>query len=135
MLKVSLGYSTRYYNIPSSIQHEWGTVITESDPEQGVRAGMLWRIENDTAGVLLFNAGGNEYPSTDPDEFQKQIVHLFASDEIADLVDQLEPLQGHGDTVFPSQFVNILNLWSIGLRDYLCLAMHSVASIRSMAKA
>ena len=135
VLKVSLGYSTRYYNIPSSIQNEWGTVITESDPEQGVRAGMLWRIENDTAGVLLFNAGGNEYPSTDPDEFQKQIVHLFASDEIADLVDQLEPLQGHGDTVFPSQFVNILNLWSIGLRDYLCLAMHSVASIRSMAKA
>lgn len=57
VLKVSLGYSTRYYKIPSSIQNDWGTVITESDPVQGIRAGMLWRIENDIAGLLLFNAG------------------------------------------------------------------------------
>nr|WP_272039207.1 FAD-dependent monooxygenase [Paenibacillus sp. JJ-100] len=118
VLKVSLGYSTRYYNIPSSIQNEWGTVITESDPEQGVRAGMLWRIENDTAGVLLFNAGGNEYPSTDPDEFQKQIVHLFASDEIATLVDQLEPIQGpRGYRISESvrQHFELMEHWPSGL--------------------
>ncbi|PYE45518.1 FAD-dependent monooxygenase [Paenibacillus barcinonensis] len=118
VLKVSLGYSTRYYNIPFSIQHEWGTVITESDPEEGIRAGMLWRIENDIAGVLLFNAGGNEYPSTDPDEFQKQIKQLFASDEISALTDQLEPLQGpRGYRISESvrQHFELMEHWPSGL--------------------
>ncbi|GGH55804.1 hypothetical protein GCM10008014_25760 [Paenibacillus silvae] len=118
VLKVSLGYSTRYYNIPSSIQNEWGTVIAESDPEQGIRAGMFWRIENDIAGVLLFNAGGNEYPSTDPDEFQKQIKQLFASHEIAALVDQLEPLQGpRGYRISESvrQHFELMEHWPSGL--------------------
>lgn len=94
MLKVSLGYSTRYYKIPSLIQNEWKTVSTESDPEQGIRAGLLYRIENDIAGMLLFNAGGNTYPSTHPDEFQEQMKHLFASNEIVELAERLEPFQG-----------------------------------------
>ncbi|KAA8783492.1 FAD dependent oxidoreductase [Paenibacillus amylolyticus] len=94
VLKVSLGYSTRYYKIPSLIQNEWKTILTESDPEQGIRAGMLWRIENDIAGMLLFNAGGDAYPSTHPDEFQEQMKHLFASNEIMELAERLEPFQG-----------------------------------------
>jgi len=118
VLKVSLGYSTRYYKIPSSIQNDWGTVITESDPVQGIRAGMLWRIEHDIAGLLLFNAGGDEYPSTHPDEFQEQINHLFASDEIVALADQLEPFQGpRGYRISESvrQHFELMENWPSGL--------------------
>lgn len=118
VLKVSLGYSTRYYKIPSSIQNDWGTVITESDPVQGTRAGMLWRIENDIAGLLLFNAGGDEYPSTHPDEFQEQIKHLFASDEIVALANQLEPFQGpRGYRISESvrQHFELMENWPSGL--------------------
>lgn len=118
VLKVSLGYSTRYYKIPSSIQNEWRTVITESDPAQGIRAGMLWRIENDIAGLLLFNAGGDEYPSTHPDEFQEQIKLLFASDEIVALAEQLEPFQGpRGYRISESvrQHFELMENWPSGL--------------------
>ncbi|MDQ0657932.1 NAD(P)/FAD-dependent oxidoreductase [Paenibacillus sp. W2I17] len=118
VLKVSLGYSTRYYKIPSSIQNDWGTVITESDPVQGTRAGMLWRIENDIAGLLLFNAGGDEYPPTQPDEFQEQIKYLFASDEIVALAEQLEPFQGpRGYRISESvrQHFELMENWPSGL--------------------
>ncbi|OMF10200.1 FAD dependent oxidoreductase [Paenibacillus amylolyticus] len=118
VLKVSLGYSTGYYKIPSSIQNDWGTVITESDPVQGIRAGMLWRIENDIAGLLLFNAGGDEYPPTHPDEFQEQIKHLFASDEIVALAEQLEPFQGpRGYRISESvrQHFELMENWPSGL--------------------
>ncbi|PWW45378.1 MULTISPECIES: NAD(P)/FAD-dependent oxidoreductase [Paenibacillus] len=118
VLKVSLGYSTRYYKIPSAIKKEWGTVITESDPVKGIRAGMLWRIENDIAGLLLFNAGGEEYPSTKADEFQEQIKYLFASDEIVELENQLEPFQGpRGYRISESirQHFELMENWPSGL--------------------
>lgn len=118
VLKVSLGYSTRYYKIPPSIQNNWATVITESDPAQGMRAGMLWRIENDIAGLLLFNAGGDEYPSTHPDEFQEQIKLLFASDDNVALIDQLEPFQGpRGYRISESvrQHFELMENWPSGL--------------------
>lgn len=132
LLKVSLGYSTRYYNIKSSIPNEW--VMSDSDPEQGIRAGIFTRIEDDIVGLILFNAGGDEYPSTQPEEFQEQIKHLFASDKIVKLMEQLEPLQGPRGTVFPSLFVSILNSWKIGPLVYSSLVMHFVALILFMDK-
>lgn len=116
VLKVSLGYSTRYYQTTSSIPNEW--VITESDPEQGIRAGIFTRIENDIAGLILFNAGGDEYPSTQPEEFQEQIKHLLASDKIVELMDQLEPLQGpRGYRISESvrQHFELMEDWPSGL--------------------
>ncbi|WP_258166135.1 hypothetical protein [Paenibacillus sp. PCH8] len=132
VLKVSLGYSTRYYKIKSSIPNE--LVMSDSDPEQGIRASIFMRTEDDIAGLILFNAGGEAYPSTQPEEFQEQIKHLFASDNIEKLMEQLEPLQGPRGTAFPSLFASILNLWKIGLLDYSFLAMHFAALIPFMDK-
>ena len=116
VLKVSLGYSTRYYNIKSSIPNEW--VMSDSDPEQGIRAGIFTRIEDDIVGLILFNAGGDEYPSTQPEEFQEQIKHLFASDKIVKLMEQLEPLQGpRGYRISESvrQHFELMEDWPSGL--------------------
>ncbi|MDQ0656148.1 NAD(P)/FAD-dependent oxidoreductase [Paenibacillus sp. W2I17] len=116
VLKVSLGYSTRYYKIKSSIPNEW--VMSDSDPEQGIRAGIFTRIEDDIAGLILFNAGGDEYPSTQPEEFQEQLKHLFASDKIVELMERLEPVQGpRGYRISESvrQHFEIMEDWPSGL--------------------
>jgi 2-polyprenyl-6-methoxyphenol hydroxylase-like FAD-dependent oxidoreductase len=124
VLKVSLGYSTRYYKIKGSIPNEW--VMSDSDPEQGVRAGIFTRIEDDIAGLILFNAGGEEYPSTQPEAFQGQIKHLFAADKIVELMAQLEPLQGpRGYRISESvrQHFELMEDWPSGLLvlgDALC---------------
>ncbi|WP_405152285.1 FAD-dependent oxidoreductase [Paenibacillus sp. FSL K6-0108] len=116
VLKVSLGYSTRYYKIKSSIPNE--LVMSESDPEQGIRASIFMRTEDDIAGLILFNAGGETYPPTQPEEFQEQIKHLFASDEIVKLMEQLEPLQGpRGYRISESvrQHFELMEDWPSGL--------------------
>lgn len=116
VLKVSLGYSTRYYKIKSSIPNEW--VMSDSDPEQGIRAGIFTRIEDDIAGLILFNAGGDEYPSTQPEEFQEQLKHLFASDKIVELMERLEPVQGpRGYRISESirQHFELMEDWPSGL--------------------
>lgn len=116
VLKVSLGYSTRYYKIKSSIPNEW--VMSDSDPEQGIRAGIFTRIEDDIAGLILFNAGGDEYPSTQAEEFQEQLQHLFASDKIVELMERLEPVQGpRGYRISESvrQHFELMENWPSGL--------------------
>ncbi|MBT2282543.1 FAD-dependent monooxygenase [Paenibacillus polymyxa] len=116
VLKVSLGYSTRYYKIKSSIPNEW--VMSDSDPEQGIRAGIFTRIEDDIAGLILFNAGGDVYPSTQPEEFQEQLKHLFASDKIVELMERLEPVQGpRGYRISESvrQHFELMEDWPSGL--------------------
>lgn len=124
VLKVSLGYSTRYYKIKGSIPNGW--VLSDSDPEQGIRAGIFTRIEDDIAGLILFNAGGDEYPSTQPEAFQEQIKSLFAADKIVGLMEQLEPLQGpRGYRISESvrQRFELMEDWPSGLLvmgDALC---------------
>lgn len=124
VLKVSLGYSTRYYKIKGSIPNEW--VMSDSDPERGIRAGIFTRIEDDIVGLILFNAGGDEYSSTQPEEFQEQIKHLFAADKIVGLMEQLEPLQGpRGYRISESvrQHFELMENWPSGLLvlgDALC---------------
>ncbi|MGQ8872374.1 FAD-dependent oxidoreductase [Paenibacillus sp. TSA_86.1] len=116
VLKVSLGYSTRYYKIKSPIPNE--LVMSDSDPGQGIRASIFMRTEDDIAGIILFNAGGEVYPSTQPEEFQEQIKHLFASDKIVKLMEQLEPLHGpRGYRISESvrQHFELMEDWPSGL--------------------
>lgn len=116
VLKVSLGYSTRYYKIKSSIPNE--LVMSDSEPEQGIRASIFMRTEDDIAGLILFNAGGEAYPSTQPEGFQEQIKHLFASDVIVKLMEQLEPLEGpRGYRISKSvrQHFELMEDWPSGL--------------------
>jgi 2-polyprenyl-6-methoxyphenol hydroxylase-like FAD-dependent oxidoreductase len=93
VLKVSLGYSTRYYKIPPRIQNQWRSVMLEAQPAKGISTCMLGRIENNLATALLFSAGGENYPSAKPDEFQEELKNINAL-EIAETVSNLEPLQG-----------------------------------------
>ncbi|MCG7213255.1 FAD-dependent monooxygenase [Paenibacillus mucilaginosus] len=93
VLKVSLGYSTQYYKIPRQMEQQWRSVVSEAQPAKGKMTGMLLRIEDNIAGTLLFSAGGENYPSAKPDEFQEELKNLNAS-EIAKVVSNLEPLQG-----------------------------------------
>jgi 2-polyprenyl-6-methoxyphenol hydroxylase-like FAD-dependent oxidoreductase len=124
VLKVSLGYSTRYYKIKSSIPNE--LVMSDSDPEQGIRASIFMRTEDDIAGLILFNAGGETYPSTQPEAFQEQIKQLFAADKIVELMEHLEPLQGpRGYRISDSirQHFELMEDWPSGLLvlgDALC---------------
>lgn len=116
VLKVSLGYSTRYYKIKSSIPNEF--IMSDSDPEEGIRAGIFTRIEDDITGLILFNAGGGEYPSIKAEEFQEQIKSLFASQKIMELMDLLEPLQGpRGYRIAESvrQHFELMENWPSGL--------------------
>ncbi|MGO4528154.1 FAD-dependent oxidoreductase [Paenibacillus sp. 2TAF8] len=116
VLKVSLGYSTRYYKIKSSIPNEF--VMSDSDPEQDIRASIFMRTEDDITGLILFNAGGETYPSTQAEEFQEQIKHLFASDKIVKLMEQLEPLHGpRGYRISESvrQHFELMEDWPAGL--------------------
>jgi len=93
VLKVSLGYSTQYYKIPPHAGKEWRTVLSEGDSAKGICAGMMIRIEDNIVGALLYSAGGNYYPSTNPNKFQEELTYLKTL-EIAETVSKLEPLQG-----------------------------------------
>ncbi|AFC29017.1 hypothetical protein PM3016_2121 [Paenibacillus mucilaginosus 3016] len=73
VLKVSLGYSTQYYKIPRQMEQQWRSVVSEAQPAKGKMTGMLLRIEDNIAGTLLFSAGGENYPSAKPDEFQEEL--------------------------------------------------------------
>ncbi|MCZ8521352.1 MULTISPECIES: FAD-dependent oxidoreductase [Paenibacillus] len=90
-LKVSLGYSTRYYRVPQGIKEKWGVMISEAQPAKGIGTGMLGYIEDHMAQTLLFSAGGAHYPSTDPEEYEKELQAL-ASPMLAEVVKELEPV-------------------------------------------
>lgn len=93
VLKVSLGYSTRYYKIPTHLGDGWRFVISYAQPEKGISMGTLNRFEQNIAGITLFRAGGDNYPSVKAEEFQEELKKL-SSPEIAEMERQLEPLQG-----------------------------------------
>lgn len=90
-LIVHLGYSTRYYRVPPHIKAKWGGVVSEAQPAKGIGTGMLGYIEDNMAQTLLFSAGGAHYPSTDPEEYEKE-MHSLAGPLLAEVVQELEPI-------------------------------------------
>ncbi|WP_079909510.1 NAD(P)/FAD-dependent oxidoreductase [Paenibacillus sp. 32352] len=90
-LIVHLGYSTRYYRVPQHIKEKWGSVISEAQPVKSIGTGMLGYIEDNMAQTLLFSAGGAHYPSTDPEEYDQDMLAL-ASPMLAEVVKELEPI-------------------------------------------
>ncbi|MFC0216264.1 FAD-dependent oxidoreductase [Paenibacillus chartarius] len=93
LLKVSLGYSTRRYKVPSHLTHmidKWEVINLQGQPACGTYTGVLSFIENQIAEVLLYRPGGN-YPPTDATEFEMAIKQL-PSPIIAEIVRDLEPI-------------------------------------------
>jgi 2-polyprenyl-6-methoxyphenol hydroxylase-like FAD-dependent oxidoreductase len=116
-LKVSLGYSTRYYRVPQHVKKKWGAVISEAQPAKGIGTGILGYIEDNMAQTLLYSAGGAHYPSTKPDEYEKEL-HALATPMIAEVVKELEPIgvpRGYRISESVRQHFEQMEDWPAGL--------------------
>ncbi|KZB90450.1 FAD dependent oxidoreductase [Bacillus sp. VT 712] len=116
-LKVSLGYSTRYYRVPPHVKEKWGVVVSEAQPDKGIGTGMLGYIEDNLAQTLLFSAGGEHYPSTNPEEYEKELETL-ATPMLAEVVKELEPIsvpRGYRTPESVRQHFEQIENWPAGL--------------------
>ncbi len=87
----NIGYSTRYYKVPSDKRATISVILVEGDPATGhSTGGVLKRIENDTWAVCLASIGG-QYPPTDAQGFEEGFSHLI-SPLLADTLRGAEPL-------------------------------------------
>ncbi|MBO0780223.1 MAG: FAD-dependent oxidoreductase, partial [Ktedonobacteraceae bacterium] len=85
-----IGYSTRYYKIPSH-KRDVAVMVIESDPATGNPAGgVLKAIEGDTWAVCLTSIDG-QYPPTDARGFDEGLTRLISS-ELAEMLRDAEPL-------------------------------------------
>ncbi|MED3728378.1 NAD(P)/FAD-dependent oxidoreductase [Priestia filamentosa] len=115
-LKVSLGYSTRYYRVPPHVREKWGAVVSEAQPAKGIGAGMIEYIEDNMAQTLLFSAGGAHYPSTNPEEYEKELE--LTSPMIGEIVKELEPIgvpRGYRISESVRQHFEQMEDWPAGL--------------------
>jgi 2-polyprenyl-6-methoxyphenol hydroxylase-like FAD-dependent oxidoreductase len=90
ILKVSLGYSTRYYRIPSDLAKNWDVIRIDGDPIKKEFTGVFSIVEGNRAEMLLWSAGGC-YPSTKAQEFEQSVAQL-SDPLIAEVLQGLEPL-------------------------------------------
>jgi 2-polyprenyl-6-methoxyphenol hydroxylase-like FAD-dependent oxidoreductase len=124
-IKVSLGYSTRHYKIPPHLVNQWSVIFIESDPARGIANGVLGVIENNIAEMVLARAGGESYPTTDGDEYVKEVAKLL-SPKIAEVLPELEPLDEPRGYRVPESFryhFEAMPRWPAGLLvmgDALC---------------
>lgn len=102
LLKVSLGYSTRRYRIPSHQSIPWDVIRAEGDSTTGAYTGVFSTIENNIAEMLLWNVGGR-YPSTDIDQYEREIAQL-ASPIFVEILQQLEPVSAPRGYRMPELF-------------------------------
>lgn len=89
LLKVSLGYSTRHYNIPAEKADQWSVLRSEGDPVKGTYTGVCSMIENNIAEMLLWSIGGR-YPATNPEQYELEVSEL-AGPLFTDMLQGLEP--------------------------------------------
>lgn len=92
-LKVSLGYSTRRYKVPSHLQHlteKWDTINIAGQPTKETFTGVFSFIENNIAEVLIYRPGGH-YPPTNTGEFEQTITQL-PSPIIGEILYDFEPI-------------------------------------------
>ncbi|MCY9086563.1 FAD dependent oxidoreductase [Bacillus spizizenii] len=124
-LKVSFGYSTRYYRVSPHVKEKWGLVSTEAEPEKGNGAVGIMYIEDNLAQTLLFSAGGEHYPPTNPEEYEKELYTL-ANPMMTELVKEFKPIsapRGYRASESIRQHFEQMEDWPSGLLvagDALC---------------
>ncbi|MGE6631043.1 FAD-dependent oxidoreductase [Bacillus sp. NPDC077027] len=89
ILKVSLGYSTRYYQIPPNARKTQAMVVL-GQPDKQIPTGLFELIDHNMAVVLLSAAGGTHYPTTEDDKFEQEIATL-SHPAIAEAISHLIP--------------------------------------------
>ncbi|MBD1382222.1 FAD-dependent oxidoreductase [Metabacillus arenae] len=90
ILKVSLGYSTRHYKIPSNLPVKWDAIRIAGDPSKKTLTAVFSVIENNIAEIVLYSPGGH-YPTTNADEYEQEVESL-ANPLIAEVLQELEPI-------------------------------------------
>lgn len=119
LLKVSLGYSTRRYKVPSHLTHlidKWDVINLQGQPSGGTYTGVFSFIENQIAEVLLYRPGGN-YPPTDAAEFELAVAQL-PSPIISEIVRDLEPITSPRGFRVPELYCHRyeqMSIWPAGL--------------------
>lgn len=88
-LSVFLGYSTRYYQIPSGAPPLQSMVVV-GQPDKQIPTGLFERVDHDLVAVLLSAAGGSHYPTTDADQFDSETAGL-PHPAIAEAITHLTP--------------------------------------------
>jgi len=115
-LKVSLGYSTRHYKIPSHLAEKWELIQVEGQPAEQEYTGIFAVIENNIAEMLLWGVGEN-YPPTNAIEYEKAIANL-TDPIIAGFLQDLKPIKGPRgyriNTLFRHHFEQ-MQRWPSGL--------------------
>lgn len=124
VLKVSLGYSTRHYKMPSDMDQKWALIHVEGCPAYSENTGIFAMIENNIAEMLIWNAGGN-YPTIDAVEYEQAVANL-ADPIINKIWENIEPItlpKGYRiKELFRNHFEQ-MNRWPSGLLvlgDALC---------------
>ncbi|UOQ84562.1 NAD(P)/FAD-dependent oxidoreductase [Gracilibacillus salinarum] len=115
-LQVRFGYSTRYYQVPAHISEKLSG-ISRGVPEENVGSVGLFYIENNMAQTILFNAGGSNLPSTNTEDFDKQL-NEWASPMINDLIKELKPIEaprGYRAAESVRQHYEQMESWPSGL--------------------
>ncbi|MDY0395040.1 FAD dependent oxidoreductase [Virgibacillus halophilus] len=124
VLKVSLGYSTRHYKIPADLDKKWALIHVEGRPIYRENTGIFAMIENNSAEMLIWNAGGN-YPSTDAVEYEQAVADLADPiiKKVWENIDPITPPKGYRiKELFRNRFEK-MNRWPSGLLvlgDALC---------------
>ncbi|GGE62924.1 hypothetical protein GCM10007140_11510 [Priestia taiwanensis] len=116
ILKVSLGYSTRHYKIPSHSSVKWDIIRIAGDPSNKSLTGGFSTIENNIAEAVLYCPGGH-YPTTDVAEYEQELTKLD-SPLIAEVLQDLEPLtspRGYRVTELSRQHFEEMRKWPAGL--------------------
>lgn len=116
-LHVSLGYSTRHYKIPPHITDRWSVILNEGDPSREIGTAVFSPIENDVAEVVLYRAGGEPYPTTNGNLYERKAAELFG-ETIGNLLQELEPLadpRGFRVEMCTRQHYEQMEQWPSGL--------------------
>ncbi|WP_127529779.1 FAD-dependent oxidoreductase [Paenibacillus kobensis] len=116
LLRVSLGYSTRHYKIPSDKADQWNVLRSEGDPARGTYTAVLSVIENNIAEMTLWGLGGR-YPATNAEQFEREVAQL-ANPIFMERLQELEPVsspRGYRVPELTRQHFEQMRRWPSGL--------------------
>ena len=116
ILKVSLGYSTRHYKIPSHFSVKWDVIRIAGDPSNKTLTGVFSTIENNIAETVIYCPGGH-YPTTNVDEYEQEVARL-ANPLITEVLQELEPItvpRGYRITELFRHHFEEMDRWPSGL--------------------
>ena len=90
ILKVSLGYSSRHYKIPSHLAEKWDVIRIAGDFINRTLTGVFSTIENNIAETILYCPRG-KYPTRNIEEYEQEFAKLV-DPCIAEVLQELDPI-------------------------------------------